>query len=320
MIRSIVIHGSKAIQEYESSGIVPSEEWLEQNDCSVCEKEFASMAEYKAYTDALEENDGYDDWRMLTPTIDNKQEDSAENMPITSHRNLYAQLQDLHRKFIDELRSLPLRPNDWLPHTVYVEEEGDNPVYTRYRLEDIKEDGSCVLLNPETNERFTERHLYEINIDWLDTVLRWYKECCVEEDIWKTHAQIILKRTFNEDDVVIKEFVDSLWQKCWSDEENISLFNEWRYPHKPTFKKNDFVKLTDDAISIFRECFGNDAAEYRKNMNLKVIVNKQNECGIWITEVRDIDEDDTQEFRSSMLRPMTVNELRRYVIQVLDKH
>ena len=52
-----------------------------------------------------------------------------------------------------------------------------------YKLEEIREDGSCVLFNPETGERFNDRHLYEINIDWLDTVLERYYEYCPEQKI-----------------------------------------------------------------------------------------------------------------------------------------
>lgn len=69
-----------------------------------------------------------------------------------------------------------------LPHTVYVEEEGENEkgegisVYNRYSLTAINSDGSCTLLNPTTQESETDRHLSEINIDWLVTLWDWHKE------------------------------------------------------------------------------------------------------------------------------------------------
>lgn len=239
---------------------------------------------------------------------------------VIGQEHLNIQLQELHQRFIDKLRTLPLKPERWLPHIVYVEEEGDYPVYTMYQLEEVCEDGSCVLFNPKTGERFSDRYLHEINIEWLDTILRWYKECCIEHDIWQEHARIVLKRQYCEIDNAIQEFVDTMWQKEWSDDENIMLFNEWLYPHKPTFERNDFLKLTDDAISTIKERFGNEAAEYRKNMILRVLHNKRSKSGIWMTEVRDIDEDDIQEFCSSMLRPITVNELQYYVLNTLDKH
>ncbi len=66
-----------------------------------------------------------------------------------------------------------------LPHTVFVEEVGDDatgagvPVYNKYQLTKIYPDGSCDLQSPISG--ITEqRHLSEINIDWLDTVWRWY--------------------------------------------------------------------------------------------------------------------------------------------------
>lgn len=319
MIITQVIHGSAAVKEYERTGKIPTEMWLDENGCSVSEKKFNSMAEYQAYIDALEENDGYDDWRMLTPTIDNH-EQASNSQQTDKGGSLYFQLQKLHKQFVDELRALPLRPEGWLPHIVYVEEEGDYPVYTMYKLEEIREDGSCVLFNPETQERFTDRHLYEINIDWLDTVLRWYKECCIEQNIWKEHAKIILNRKCNAPEDALQEFVDTLWQKALSDEENIALFNERQNPNQPAFEKNDLVKLTDEAIATIRECFGDEAADYREDMILKVQGNKLGDTGIWMTDVRDINEDDIQEFRSSMLRAITTDELRKYVLSVLDKY
>lgn len=109
-----------------------------------------------------------------------------------AEQSLVTQLQNLTDRFVAELSRLPLRPDGWLPHVVYVEEEGDYPVYTMYKLEEIREDGSCVLFNPETGERFTDRHLYEINIDWLDTVLRWYYECCSVQGLEKEHVLAVL--------------------------------------------------------------------------------------------------------------------------------
>lgn len=112
------------------------------------------------------------------------EEEDVEFHPCVGKRTAVASLnlRELSDKFVAELSSLPLRPDGWLPHIVYVEEEGDYPVYTMYKLEEIREDGSCILFNPETEERFTNRCLYEINIDWLDTVLRWYYECCALEN------------------------------------------------------------------------------------------------------------------------------------------
>lgn len=79
----------------------------------------------------------------------------------------------LEQEVIANLCAIPKMPENMLPHTVYVEEEGEDgyghgiPVYTMYRLEEIRTDGSCTLYNAESRERFTCRHLHEINMDWL---------------------------------------------------------------------------------------------------------------------------------------------------------
>ena len=88
----------------------------------------------------------------------------------------------LEQEVIANLCAIPKMPENMLPHTVYVEEEGEDgyghgiPVYTMYRLEEIRTDGSCTLYNAESRERFTCRHLHEINMDWLVTVWERYLE------------------------------------------------------------------------------------------------------------------------------------------------
>ncbi len=173
MIKATVIHGSEAVKEFDRTGKYPSEEWLEEYGCSVTEKSFATEAEYQAYCDALEENDGFDDWRIH----------GVVNLKQNSGSSLYEQLKRLTQEYIDKLTNLPHRPEGWLPHIVYVEEEGNYPVYNRYKLKEIRLDGSCTLVNDESGEVFTDRHLYEINIDWLDTIYRWYFECCAVQGL-----------------------------------------------------------------------------------------------------------------------------------------
>ena len=59
----------------------------------------------------------------------------------------------LEQEVIANLCAIPKMPENMLPHTVYVEEEGEDgyghgiPVYTMYRLEEIRTDGSCTLYN-----------------------------------------------------------------------------------------------------------------------------------------------------------------------------
>lgn len=62
------------------------------------------------------------------------------------------------------------------------------------------------------------------------------------------------------------------------------------------------------AIKRIRESFGDGPADYRKEMILEVIAWCRYE-GTWIIEVRDIREDDTQEFDAVFLRPLTARDL-----------
>ena len=67
---------------------------------------------------------------------------------------------ELEQEIIANLRAIPKMPEGLLPHTVYVEEEGEDdehhgiPVYTAYKLEEIRSDGSCMLYNPDTPGAF----------------------------------------------------------------------------------------------------------------------------------------------------------------------
>lgn len=137
---------------------------------------------------------------------------------------------ELEQEIIANLRAIPKMPEDLLPHTVYVEEEGEDadhygvPVYTMYRLEEIRPDGSCVLYNPDSRERFPCRHLHEINIDWLITVWERYLELCVEQESWKQNATAFLKVRTGKTDAEIADFVDSGWNRCSAYTDNLKRF------------------------------------------------------------------------------------------------
>lgn len=341
-----MIFGEDAVRKYDESKELPSEEWLLDNGGIVDEKEFKTEAEYNAYVAGLNDGDGWYDYQIIRHNDNPEETDSPCEESIwvragmtvqggkrnierilggdagTLHEMLEAgsygidgetyipatvveeynrehdtdfeerdvefhlcvdnrtarppldtQLRELSNAFIAALSRLPLRPDGWLPHTVYVEEEGDYPVYTMYKLEEIRKDGSCVLFNPKSGKRFDNRHLYEINIDWLDTVLRRYYECCSVQGPENGQDSAILP-----------------------------------------FREGDIVKLTDDAIEMLRCGFGDEAADYRKDMMLRVKYNKRNEDGTWVTGVTDLREDDIQEFPSSYLRLATATELNEGII------
>lgn len=136
----------------------------------------------------------------------------------------------MEQEVIANLCAIPKMPENMLPHTVYVEEEGEDgyghgiPVYTMYRLEEIRTDGSCTLYNAESRERFTCRHLHEINMDWLVTVWERYLELCVEQDIWKGNAVAFLKDRTGKPEEEIISFVETSWDKCQAYTDNLKAF------------------------------------------------------------------------------------------------
>lgn len=96
-------------------------------------------------------------------------------------------IQALTEKLIADLCRIDERPDDWLPHTVYVEEAGEDedlgeiPVYTRYSLENYEADGSCTFRNMEGECR--TGHLNEICIDWLIILWNRYMELYIDQNM-----------------------------------------------------------------------------------------------------------------------------------------
>lgn len=136
------------------------------------------------------------------------------------------QVKSLTDKIIVNLCRTTKRPDGWLPHIIYVEEEGDYPVYNRYELINYTPDGTCTLYNPRTDSRETDFHLSEINIDWLITLWNRYIELCIEQGMWKDRAVEILREESTAGEMVIREFVEEHWQNLLLDENNIKTFKQ----------------------------------------------------------------------------------------------
>lgn len=177
------------------------------------------------------------------------------------------QLNQISERIIRALSRIEEKPEDWLPHVVYVEEEGDDyPVYTLYRLEEIRKDGSCSLRNPVTGEYFPERQLYEINIDWLLTVWNRYVELCIEQH---------LPPIQDIDEMCTRTKVKSLYAFVWScnlfgrDVTDEKLIETWKNGASRSLNDEEdenlyeVERLTPDELAerINDECF-NDTEDY----------------------------------------------------------
>lgn len=150
------------------------------------------------------------------------------------------QLEKISERLIADLCRSDERPDDWLPHTVYVEEIGEDeklgeiPVYTRYTLEDYKQDGSCTLRNAEGESR--SGHLHEICIDWLFILRDRYLELTAEQGLWRERAIHLLELETDTTLPDIFEFVEYHWQNLATDKENIGVFRWWLEAEKKQIK------------------------------------------------------------------------------------
>lgn len=137
-------------------------------------------------------------------------------------------IEKISKEIIADLCCSNIRPDDWLPHTVYVEEVGEDerlgdiPVYTRYTLEDFKEDGSCTFRDMEGECR--SGCLHEICIDWLFILRNRYLELCAEQGLWRERAIHMLEQETDASLPDILEFVGGHWENLASDAHNISAF------------------------------------------------------------------------------------------------
>lgn len=202
-------------------------------------------------------------------------------------------------KVLDEIKAIETElinrlcwipdPETILPHTVFVEDENENgvPEYYHCTLEAINpDDQTCTLLNHSTNTRSSDYSLAAINIEWLATLWNWYKEKHAEDE---TNTELLYSAASGN--------------YCEPTQDN--------RPIEETFHAGDIVCLTESAIAIIDEDFGTEAADYRKNRVLEIQrIRQEPNTHLWHITVRDIFEDDEQEFLSCYLRPIIQKESR----------
>lgn len=230
MVKATLILGGDAVRQYNTTGQIPCAEWLMVNGGVVKDIEFPTQAEYDAYIQGVSDAHLWDDYHVIPKTAEESQTVKTIDLRLLTPQE---QEKNLSQNIIDSLCRITERPDGWLPHIVFVEEEGDYPVYTMYKLEEIRQDGSCILFNPQSGERFNNRHLYEINIDWLVAVWNRYIDLSVGQKIWKDRAVDVLLQNSDADEMRIREFVDEYWQNLLLDKDNIEAFKQWLYTEEP---------------------------------------------------------------------------------------
>lgn len=67
MIKALVILGKEAVGRYDQTGKVPTKQWLSQNGGVVDTKEFKTRAEYNAYSEGLNDADGWERTLIFPP-------------------------------------------------------------------------------------------------------------------------------------------------------------------------------------------------------------------------------------------------------------
>jgi hypothetical protein len=73
MIQVTVIFGSEAVQYHNQTGNIPSEEWLLDNGGVVDVKTFNTREEYVAYTQGVNDAEGWCDHTILEPNLTDEQ-------------------------------------------------------------------------------------------------------------------------------------------------------------------------------------------------------------------------------------------------------
>ncbi len=69
MIQVTVIFGTEAVRHYDETGNIPNEQWLLDNGGVVDTKTFNTREEYVAYTEGVNDAEGWYDHSILEPEV-----------------------------------------------------------------------------------------------------------------------------------------------------------------------------------------------------------------------------------------------------------
>lgn len=146
MIEATIILGEEAVARYNETNELPSGEWLTDNGGVVLRIDFRTEAEYDAYVRALSDSDGWNDYQVSNTGRRRRTARSATSGANTSRtrktlstartagsRSLIfnsiqamLRIEKISKEIIADLCRSDVRPDGWLPHTVYVEEVGED--------------------------------------------------------------------------------------------------------------------------------------------------------------------------------------------------
>lgn len=121
-------------------------------------------------------------------------------------------------------------PCELLPHTVFVEEVGEDggPIYNKHSLISINQKEKTCMLKSCHSQEENEYNLASINIDWLVTVWNRCQELMSESRMIREHAVCRLLEHTDADLDYIDKYVDKNWRLSFPDEANIAAFNACR--------------------------------------------------------------------------------------------
>lgn len=150
--------------------------------------------EYLVIDDGMSRNDtgtwGVHHYRITSPDFnpfDACKHPGDGGVKISEERTVLAEsdkkevsgdIKAIETQLINRLCWIP-DPEIILPHMVFIEgvNEKGEPEYYHCTLEAINpKERTCTLFNRSTGERDSDWQLSVINIDWLDTLWKWYRE------------------------------------------------------------------------------------------------------------------------------------------------
>ncbi|MBF0648740.1 hypothetical protein IR083_07900 [Dysgonomonas sp. GY75] len=160
--------------------------------------------------------------------------------------NIQSKVNDLHQILVKRLSCIRKFPEEFFPHTVYVEEEVEvdgAPAYQYYRLIEIRPDSSCTLFNPRSGQN-EERELTEICIDWLVTLWVWYTNLIhPEQPVYPADKELRVflfpqehfDRNATDEEIIADYNTDEGTDPCiekYTPDEFAAMMNDGDYPNR----------------------------------------------------------------------------------------